>query len=101
MQTVKRLIPFVWPQRRKFALSCLFGLIVAVLWGGNLTIVYPVMQVLLKEKTIQVYLDEELAKSRETQLREQATVSELQVKLAALLAASPPASSSGPRCASS
>ena len=91
MQTLKRLIPFIWPQRRKFVLSALFGLLVAVLWGGNLTIVYPVMQVLLKEKTIQVYLDEEIAKTRETQQREQANILELQAQLDALQAAHEPA----------
>ncbi len=61
MRELKRLIPFVWPLRRKFVLSCVFGLLVSVLWGANLTIVYPIMQVLLKETTLQAFADEELA----------------------------------------
>jgi len=58
---------------------------VSVLWGANLTIVYPVMQVLLKEKTLQTYVDDELAQLRESQqaenvqiLRHQSQLKELQ-----------------------
>ncbi len=87
MRELKRLIPFVWPQRRKFVWSCVFGLLVAVLWGGNLTIVFPIMQVLLKEKTLQTYADEELAQVRATQVKEQAAVLQYQTELETLKAA--------------
>ena len=93
MRELKRLIPYVWPQRRKFILSCVFGVLVAVLWGGNLTIVYPVMQVLLKERTLQEYVDEELALARQTQLREQAEVDKFKVQLSELKAAGEPENS--------
>ncbi len=90
MRDLKRLIPFIWPNRRKFVLSGVFGLIVAILWGGNLTIVFPVMQVLLKENTLQSYVAEEIALVRETQLSEQAEVLRIQSQLKALQAAHEP-----------
>lgn len=90
MRELKRLIPFIWPQRRKFLLSCVFGVIVAVLWGGNLTIIYPVMQVLLKEKTLQVYVAEDISQGRETQRIERDLLSQLESQRNALMAAQEP-----------
>ncbi len=90
MRDLKRLIPFIWPQRRKFILSCVCALIVAVLWGGNLTIIFPVMQVLLKEKTLQTYVTEEIAKGRENQQSQQAQIALWQSQRDALLAAREP-----------
>ena len=63
---------------------------VAVLWGGNLTIIFPVMQVLLKEKTLQTYVTEEIAKGRETQLSQQAQIALWQTQRDALRAAREP-----------
>jgi subfamily B ATP-binding cassette protein MsbA len=90
VRDLKRLIPFIWPQRRKFVLSCLCGLMVAILWGGNLTIIYPIMQVLLKEKTLQSHVNDEIAKLRETQRREQGIITEFQAQLDALRVAHEP-----------
>lgn len=84
MRELKRLIPFVWPYRRKFYLSCVFGVLVAALWGSNLTIVFPVMQVLLKEKTLQVYVDEEIAHSVMSQQTEQGAIEAATTRLALL-----------------
>ena len=71
-------------------LSCLCGLVVAALWGGNLTIIYPIMQVLLKEKTLQVYVTEEIAKYRETQQSERGQIAALQEHLNTLRASGVP-----------
>ncbi len=90
MRDLKRLIPFIWPHRRKYVLSCVFALIVAVLWGGNLTIIFPVMQVLLKEKTLQVYVSEEIAQGRETQQLERSEIARLQTQADSLRLAQEP-----------
>ena len=82
MRELKRLLPFVWPYRRKFVLSCVFGVLVSLLWGANLTIVYPIMQVLLKEKTLQTFVAEEL-----TQLRESLKVEAAEIQKAETQAA--------------
>ena len=59
---------------------------VAVLWGGNLTIVYPIMQVLLKEQTLQSYVTQEIAQGREAQHAEQTQIALLQSQLDTLRA---------------
>ncbi len=87
MRELTRLIPFIWPQRRKFLLSCVFGVIVALMWGGNLTVIYPIMQVLLKEKTLQTYVAEELASARAKQATEQAELRRLETEKDQLRAA--------------
>lgn len=84
MRDLKRMIPFLWPHRRKFFLSCVFGVLVAILWGGNLTIVYPVMQVLLKERTLQEFVTDEIAQARQQQVASQAEIVRFDHKLADL-----------------
>ena len=90
MRDLKRLIPFIWPHRRKYVLSCVMALIVAVLWGGNLTIIFPVMQVLLKEKTLQSYVSEEIALGLDAQLQAQSEIARLQTHVDALRVAQEP-----------
>ena len=82
MRELKRLLPFVWPHRRKFLLSCLFGVLVSLLWGANLTIVYPIMQVLLKEKTLQTFVAEDLAEIRESLRGESAEIEKAESQVA-------------------
>jgi subfamily B ATP-binding cassette protein MsbA len=90
VRELTRLIPFIWPQRRKFLLSCVFGVIVALMWGGNLTVIYPIMQVLLKEKTLQTYVAEELASARAKQATEHAELRRLETEKDQLRAAGAP-----------
>ncbi len=52
MESLARLIPFIWPHRRKFALSMVFGVLVAVVWGGNLTAVLPIVKVLFENESL-------------------------------------------------
>ena len=61
MESLARLIPFLWPHRRKFALSAVFGLLVAVLWGGNLTAVLPIVKVLFEEESLHQSVNDSLA----------------------------------------
>jgi subfamily B ATP-binding cassette protein MsbA len=56
-----RAIPFFWPYRRKIAISMVFAVLVAILWGANLSVAYPVLQVLLKDRSIAEYIDEQIA----------------------------------------
>ena len=59
MGSLTRLWPFVWPHRRKFFFSAIFGLTVAILWGTNLSIAFPIVKVLLQGQSIQDYVDSE------------------------------------------
>ena len=57
----KRLFPFLYPHRRKLIASILCGLVVAALWGANLTVAFPVVQVLFEKKSLSEYADETLS----------------------------------------
>ena len=54
-----RLIPYVLPHRRLFILSAVFGLGVALLWGANLSVAFPIVKVLLQGQSLQEYADQE------------------------------------------
>ncbi|MGE3315635.1 MAG: ABC transporter ATP-binding protein [Planctomycetaceae bacterium] len=59
-----RLLPHVWPHRRKVYLSCFFAVIVAILWGLNLSIALPLFEVLLDKKTPTEYIDAQIDKAQ-------------------------------------
>ena len=52
-------MPYVLPHRRLFILSAVFGLGVALLWGANLSVAFPVVKVLLQGQSLQEYADQE------------------------------------------
>lgn len=55
-----RLIPYLWPHRKALALSTLFGCFVAVLWGANLSVAFPVVKVLLEGENLHSYVAGEI-----------------------------------------
>ena len=65
MNKLTRLLPFVWPSRHKLMVSFLFAAIVAVLWGGNLSIVFPVVKVLLEGESLQTYVQREIKQAND------------------------------------
>ena len=65
MGNFSRLLPFVLPHRRLFLLSAAFGLGVAMLWGTNLSVAFPIVKVLLQGQSLQDYADQEVAWCRD------------------------------------
>ncbi|MEE3284344.1 MAG: ABC transporter ATP-binding protein [Planctomycetota bacterium] len=59
MGSFSRLIPYILPHRRLFILSGVFGLGVALLWGTNLSVAFPIVKVLLQGQSLQEYADQE------------------------------------------
>src|SRR5437868_4111966 len=51
-----RIIPFLWPSRKKLLVSFVFAALVAVLWGGNLSIAFPVVKVLVEGQNAAEYV---------------------------------------------
>ena len=60
MNKLTRLLPYVWPSRHQLLVSFLFAAMVAALWGGNLSIVFPVVKVLLEGESLQTYVHREI-----------------------------------------
>ena len=65
MRNAVRLFKFIWPQRARLAWSAFFALIVAALWGANLTVVYPVVKVLVEQENLHEWVGEEIAECRD------------------------------------
>lgn len=76
VNSLTRILPFVWPSRRQLFLSFFFALLVALLWAAALSISFPVIKVLLEEETLgsyirkQIVVCEEKVKEAEAELKE-------------------------------
>lgn len=60
MNTFARILPFLWPSRKQLLLSFFFAFLVAVLWGGNLSIAFPVVKVLVEGENAQSYVKKQI-----------------------------------------
>src|SRR5215471_10097179 len=78
MKNFLRALRFVWPYRRRLSISIICALIAASLWGANFLAIYPVVQVLIADKTPQTWVDERVdamraaVKKNENDAKEQA-----------------------------
>jgi subfamily B ATP-binding cassette protein MsbA len=52
-----RLLPYAWKYRRQLALSAVLASVVALLWGLNLSVTFPLVKVLLEGQTLQEYVE--------------------------------------------
>jgi len=57
-----RLLPYFWPHRRKFYLSVVFAVLVALFWGITLSMTFLVVKVFLQGQTFGQYVDAEIEK---------------------------------------
>lgn len=62
MDSFTRVLPFLWLSRRRLLLSILFALLVAILWGANLSVAFFVVKVVFEGKTPATYIAEEIGK---------------------------------------
>lgn len=60
MNGFARILPFLWPSRKKLLLSFVFAALVAVMWGGNLSIAFPVVKVLVDGQNAAEYIQAEI-----------------------------------------
>ena len=60
MNGFARVLPYVWPHRRQLFLSFGFAIVVALLWGCNLSIAFPVVKVLLEKESLHEYVEKEI-----------------------------------------
>jgi subfamily B ATP-binding cassette protein MsbA len=60
VNSLTRLIPFVWPSKRQLFHSFLFAGLVAGLWGASLSISFPIVKVLLEDETLGSYIHKQI-----------------------------------------
>ena len=60
VNSLARLVPFVWPSKRQLIQSFVFAGLVAALWGASLSISFPVVKVLLENETLGSYIHKQI-----------------------------------------
>ena len=68
MTNFARLLRFAWPYRVRFGLSLLCAGLVAVMWGGNIGAVYPLLKILFANQNCQQWIAEQV-ESTETEVQ--------------------------------
>jgi ATP-binding cassette, subfamily B, bacterial MsbA len=81
LHNFSRVLPFVWPSRKKLFLSFFFAALVAILWGGNLSIAFPVVKVLFDERGIAGYISDQIQANEAEIRREQRSLAEFAERL--------------------
>ncbi|MCA9079699.1 MAG: ABC transporter ATP-binding protein [Planctomycetaceae bacterium] len=82
MESFAKLFPYIWPYRQRILLSTLLGLIVAALWGANLSVAFPVVKILLERKDLHTYVDDTLTEAAAEEKSIVAYMGELEKRIA-------------------
>jgi subfamily B ATP-binding cassette protein MsbA len=64
MSSFLRALRYGWSYRLRFVMSVLSALLVAVLWGGNLGAVYPILKIFFHQQNLQEWIDGKIAQDR-------------------------------------
>ena len=65
MRHFARIYPYIWPHRRKIYMSIGCAIFVALLWGANLSVAFPVVKILLQGQSIDEYVQAEIVSIEE------------------------------------
>jgi ATP-binding cassette, subfamily B, bacterial MsbA len=84
MKNFARLVRFAWPYRVRFGLSLACAVMVAVFWGGNIGLVYPLLQVLIRSENCQHWVEEKIDATHSESLVLRARLGELDALTARL-----------------
>ena len=61
MKDFVRALGFTWPYRWRFFTSLACGLVVALFWGANISAIYPLLTILLENKTLVSWADDKIS----------------------------------------
>ena len=89
MNSLTRLLPYFLAHRGKIALSAVFALLVAVFWGMNLSVAYPIVKVLLQKQDLTEYVEQEIAVAQRESDSRSAKLTEIDAQLERLERAGP------------
>ena len=81
-----RLLPFVWPYRRRLIAAIILGILVAALWGLNLTAAYPIVRVLLKRENLHKSVQQEIDEAAAAAAEAEENLARVQERIDAVLA---------------
>jgi ATP-binding cassette subfamily B protein/subfamily B ATP-binding cassette protein MsbA len=81
MKNFLRGLRFTWPYRRRLFASIVCALIAAILWGANLTAIYPVLSLLKDQKSWDAKLDEDIRDLQKEEADLQASLNHYRAEL--------------------
>ncbi|MDQ3331553.1 MAG: ABC transporter ATP-binding protein/permease [Planctomycetota bacterium] len=84
--SLSRVLPYVWPHRKPVLLSFVFAVLVAVLWGLNLSVAFPVVKVLLEGQSLPQYVASETQKAEAERAYKSERLARIEARIAALTA---------------
>ncbi len=76
-----RILHYVWPYRKRLVVSFFFAILVALLWGANLSVAFPVIKVLLQGESLNEYVQKEINKNEEIIQEKQEALKNLSVQI--------------------
>lgn len=76
-----RILHYVWPYRKRLVLSFFFAILVALLWGANLSVAFPVIKVLLQGESLKEYVQKEINAKEEDIQNKQNALKQLSIKI--------------------
>ncbi len=79
MKNFARLVRFAWPYRVRFGLSLACAAMVALSWGANIGMVYPLLQILIRSENCQSWVEDKVDATRTEALAHQARLDELKL----------------------
>jgi subfamily B ATP-binding cassette protein MsbA len=84
MKNFRRVVALSFRHRFTVVASLVCSLAVAILWGGNITAIYPVVDVIMNNKSVPQYLDEQraLAETRIAELEPAIAATQSQIEAA-------------------
>lgn len=91
MNSFQKLFPYVWPFRKQLLVSIVLGLMVAGLWGANLSFAFPVIKILLEQKNLHDHIDEKIEDVQTEEAKAQVAVTNIEKQVAELEASGIPA----------
>jgi ABC-type multidrug transport system fused ATPase/permease subunit len=82
VDSLKRLIPFLTPYRGRLVFSVFLGLLVAALWGANITAVFPIVNLLLDRQPLKEQVAEKIAAAETNVADARADLDRIESKIA-------------------
>ena len=81
---MNRVLPYVWPHRKRVVLSVVFAGLVAIFWGLNLSVAFPVVKVLLEGQSLSDYVEAEIETAEADRAEKSAQLSKIESRIALL-----------------
>ncbi|MCH9654150.1 MAG: ABC transporter ATP-binding protein/permease [Planctomycetes bacterium] len=76
-----RILHYVWPYRKRLIVSFFFAILVALLWGANLSVAFPVIKVLLQGESLNEYVQNEINKNEEIIQEKQEALKKISIQI--------------------